>query len=104
LGRTARQDRKGQWSAILNTQDYAEEMVKSQQRLDVGTAVDTILGWGNAEAKHLIEETRGEHNRGLRMNELSEVAAEKHLLENPTSREIMAQLCNDYSRLSIEKN
>eukprot|EP00929_Paragymnodinium_shiwhaense_P025787 TRINITY_DN15519_c0_g1_i1.p1 TRINITY_DN15519_c0_g1~~TRINITY_DN15519_c0_g1_i1.p1 ORF type:complete len:1641 (-),score=534.53 TRINITY_DN15519_c0_g1_i1:309-5231(-) len=102
LGRTARQDRRGQWMAVLNAKHYVADIEKTRDTLTPETALETILAWGAAETEGKIVETRGAHNRGLRMNELSEVIAERRLLQDARSKEVMIQLCNDYSKMSIE--
>lgn len=101
LGRTARQDREGQWMAVLDKQAYAEDEKKSNQLLQPRNAVETILQWGNLETKEKLVQTNGLYNRGLRTNEISEEVARLNLLKTPGNREIMVQLCNDFRRLSI---
>mmetsp|Transcript_49288 Transcript_49288/g.107270 ORF Transcript_49288/g.107270 Transcript_49288/m.107270 type:complete len:1299 (-) Transcript_49288:82-3978(-) len=103
LGRTARQDRHGQWMAVLNRQAYAEEQRISQKNLQPEDAVQTILGWGNQETQSKVAEIHEQYHRGLRLNELSEEIAKRHLLTKDKNREIMVHLCNDFSRMSIQQ-
>jgi len=87
LGRTARQDRRGQWMAVLNLEDYAAEVRASGQPLSPETAVDTILAWGSAETEARLQQVHGEHHRGLRANELSEEVVRRRLLDgSPAGR------------------
>jgi len=101
LGRTARQDRRGQWLAVLNRQEYAEDAQRFGQALRPETAVETILGWGTADTKAQLGGLQGRYHRGLRACELSEEVARHRLLENPRAREVMVQLCSRYEGLSL---
>lgn len=103
LGRTARQDRHGQWMAVLNRKDYEEDISKFKTELDEFTAVKSILQWGNEETVEKVKEMHGQYNRGLRMNEISEEVARLHLLHNAESRGLMQQLCMEYGRMSIDE-
>jgi len=103
LGRTARQGRRGQWIAVLNRQDYAEDVEKHQQPIDSSNAVETILGWGVAETRQRIREVHDEYHRGLRLNELSEEIAKRSLLAKHETTAIMVQLCNDFTHMSTKE-
>jgi Mg-chelatase subunit ChlD len=89
--------------AVLNRQDYSEELNRTNSALDSNNAVRTILGWGDADVGEKIQKTHGEYHRGLRMNELSEEIAKRNLLQLEDNRAIMIDLCNSYSEMSIAK-
>jgi len=102
LGRTARQDKHGQWMAIINQDAYIEKCDEYNCSLVPNSALETILSWGNMETGGKVEEMTGQYNRGLRMNELSEEVARLRLLERyPTSKKAMITLCNTFEQLSI---
>jgi len=103
LGRTARQDKHGQWLAVLNKKEYAAEIDKFKTPLSPGTAVDTILDWGNKETTENLKSVNGHYHRGLRVNEISEQVAARKLLDNPANREIMVRICSEYQSLSIHQ-
>jgi len=101
LGRTARQDRRGQWFAVLSRRDYAEDEKRSGRALQPQTAVEVILGWGSADTQARLQEVHGQYHRGVRLNELSEEVARRGLLEDPRGREVMVRLCSEYGHMSI---
>jgi len=103
LGRTGRQDNHGQWSVVLNRGDYAEDEEKHGQRLEASTAVDTILRWGNASSEQKISGLRQEYHRGTRMNEICEYVWQHDLIQQAKDREVLVQLCNNYSNMSISQ-
>mmetsp|Transcript_41644 Transcript_41644/g.109937 ORF Transcript_41644/g.109937 Transcript_41644/m.109937 type:complete len:1214 (-) Transcript_41644:251-3892(-) len=103
LGRTARQGRRGQWMAVLNRRDYAEDVARFGQPLDASNAVETVLGWGVAEACKRIDVVHDEYHRGLRLNELCEQIAKHRLLTKPESSAVMVQLCNDFTTMSTKE-
>lgn len=77
LGRTARQDRKGQYCAVLCDQDYEPLLSKYGGKLATGS-VDTIkviLDWGDREAASRIQASAALYNNGVRMNEAASSGA-----------------------------
>jgi len=101
LGRTARQDRRGQWLAVLNRQDYADDSKRFGQELQPQKAVEMIQSWGNADVHTRLQLVHGQYHRGMRMNELSEQVAQHRLVQQPQAREAMVCLCAEYARLSV---
>eukprot|EP00929_Paragymnodinium_shiwhaense_P077557 TRINITY_DN3994_c0_g1_i2.p1 TRINITY_DN3994_c0_g1~~TRINITY_DN3994_c0_g1_i2.p1 ORF type:complete len:1470 (+),score=528.61 TRINITY_DN3994_c0_g1_i2:81-4490(+) len=104
LGRTARQDCKGQWMAVLNMEDYRTDMQKFNQSLKSEGAVEQILKWGEHEEKDRIQSTHDDYHRGVRMNELCEEVSERNLLgNNERARTAMVYLCNAYTHMSLRQ-
>lgn len=102
LGRTARQDKRGQWMAIIDKHAYEARAAKFGDDLLPQNAVATILSWGNQDTAGKIQEIMGSYNRGLRVNELSEEVSRRNLLANdPSNKEIMISLCNQFEKMSI---
>jgi len=100
VGRTARQDRKGQWIAVLNRKDYPVEI---QKQLTPESAVSRILELGEKETESKVQHITSQFNRGLRMNELCEEITKQKLLNESGNKEIMAELCRKYEGMSIQE-
>mmetsp|Transcript_81068 Transcript_81068/g.216527 ORF Transcript_81068/g.216527 Transcript_81068/m.216527 type:complete len:616 (-) Transcript_81068:164-2011(-) len=103
LGRTGRQDNHGQWSVVLNRLDYKNDEEKHGQRLESGTAVETILNWGNVSSKEQLAGLQHDYHRGTRMNEICEYLWQRNLVQQEKDREVLVQLCNNYSKMSISQ-
>lgn len=107
LGRTARQDRKGQYCAVLNSQDYDALATKYQQPLPQqgSEVVDTILKWGDREAAGRIKGSAALYNCGVRVNELCEEVFGKksELLKNPINRELLVDVCQRLRWMSVQE-
>merc|ERR1711975_205771 len=76
IGRTARQDRRGQWMAVLNQKDYPN------LKLTADTAVSKILSSGEKDTESKVRKIHGQFHRGLRMNEICEVVTKRKLLQD----------------------
>eukprot|EP00928_Gymnodinium_smaydae_P034972 TRINITY_DN2467_c0_g3_i1.p1 TRINITY_DN2467_c0_g3~~TRINITY_DN2467_c0_g3_i1.p1 ORF type:complete len:1653 (+),score=416.81 TRINITY_DN2467_c0_g3_i1:99-5057(+) len=101
LGRTARQDCKGQYCCVLCGADYQALSNKYKEPLhaespDGGlSVVETILRWGDREAAERIQRSAALYNSGVRMNELCEDIFAKHpeLTTAASSRELLVEAC-----------
>eukprot|EP00929_Paragymnodinium_shiwhaense_P059818 TRINITY_DN29929_c5_g1_i1.p1 TRINITY_DN29929_c5_g1~~TRINITY_DN29929_c5_g1_i1.p1 ORF type:complete len:1527 (-),score=324.40 TRINITY_DN29929_c5_g1_i1:107-4687(-) len=101
LGRTARQDCKGQFCCVLNVQDYDNLSKKYREPLDAEGAdgglslVESILRWGDREAAERIRGSAALYNCGVRMNELCETVFSRRsdVLRNRAARERLVDAC-----------
>lgn len=101
LGRTARQDCRGQFCCVLCAADYVGMSKKYNEALpadgvDGGSAViETILRWGDRETTERIQGTAALYNTGVRMNELCEevFSRRSHILSDPSAREYLVEAC-----------
>eukprot|EP00403_Amphidinium_massartii_P021214 CAMPEP_0178402572 /NCGR_PEP_ID=MMETSP0689_2-20121128/16912_1 /TAXON_ID=160604 /ORGANISM="Amphidinium massartii, Strain CS-259" /LENGTH=1582 /DNA_ID=CAMNT_0020023479 /DNA_START=98 /DNA_END=4843 /DNA_ORIENTATION=+ len=108
LGRTARQDCKGQFCCILNAQDLAELRQKNKESLPTNgdlNAIEMVLTWGDREAKERIQGSAALYNTGLRVNELSEeIFSHRHdILESPLAREMVVDVCQRFRWMSVRE-
>jgi Mg-chelatase subunit ChlD len=108
LGRTARQDRKGQFCAVLCTTDYEKLSRKYKEPLPVKGGLDTIeavLSWGDREVSDRIRKSAALYNCGMRMNEICEFifSQQQHLLECPDSREHIVEICQRHRFMSVQE-
>jgi len=108
LGRTARQDRRGQFCVVLCAADYAGLQAKYGQTLPSGPgleAVERIITWGDREAAERIRGSAALYNCGVRVNELCEEMFSKHpeLLQNPESRERLVDICQRLRWMSVQE-
>lgn len=106
LGRTARQDRKGQFCAVLCGADYADLSKKYRYVLVGGpnlVAIDTILGWGDRECTERIQASAALFNCGVRVNELCEEIFGRRvdLLKDVNVREALVAVCQSFRYLSV---
>jgi len=107
LGRTARQDRKGQYCAVLCDQDYEPLLSKYGGKLATGS-VDTIkviLDWGDREAASRIQASAALYNNGVRMNEVCEeiFGNRPEFLKDPGSREMLVDTCQRHRWMSLRE-
>jgi Mg-chelatase subunit ChlD len=108
LGRTARQDRRGQYCAVLCSKDYDKLAQKYGEPLPAKGGLDTveaILSWGDREVAERIRGSAALYNCGVRMNELCEIIFSKyqHLLENALTRENIVDVCQRFRFLSVKE-
>ena len=108
LGRTARQDRRGQFCCVLNAADYKALSEKYNMVLpDSGSteAVSAILNWGDQEAAGRIKGSAALYNTGVRVNELCEEVFSKspHVLSDPNARERLVDICQRHRWMSVEE-
>jgi len=108
LGRTARQDNRGQFCCILSAEDYRsmrdkyKEELPSQGSLEV---IEKVLGWGDREAAERIQSSAALYNCGLRMNELCEEVFKSRadILEDANAREYLVDACQRFRWLSVQE-
>jgi Mg-chelatase subunit ChlD len=108
LGRTARQDRRGQFCCVLSAVDYKALSEKYSVALpDDGSteAVSAILNWGDQEAAGRIKGSAALYNTGVRVNELCEEVFSKspHVLSDPNARERLVDICQRHRWMSVEE-
>jgi len=108
LGRTARQDCRGQFCCVLFEEDYSVLSRKCSEHLPADgstVAVETILRWGDREAEERIQNSAALYNCGLRMNELCEevFAYQSHLLEQAEAREHLVEACQRFKWMSVRE-
>jgi Mg-chelatase subunit ChlD len=108
LGRTARQDRKGQYCAVLCATDYDKLSRKYKEPLPVRGGLDTIeavLSWGDREVAERIRKSAALYNCGVRMNELCEIifSKQQHVLDCPEVRERMVDVCQRHRFMSVQE-
>eukprot|EP00931_Biecheleriopsis_adriatica_P045170 TRINITY_DN25892_c0_g1_i2.p1 TRINITY_DN25892_c0_g1~~TRINITY_DN25892_c0_g1_i2.p1 ORF type:complete len:1704 (-),score=338.00 TRINITY_DN25892_c0_g1_i2:137-5248(-) len=108
LGRTARQDCRGQFCCVLCAADYQHFHKKYGQALpaDGGLeVVETILGWGDKEASERIRGTAALYNCGVRANELCEdvFGNKASILEDSSSRERLVEICQRLRWMSVRE-
>mmetsp|Transcript_77595 Transcript_77595/g.225181 ORF Transcript_77595/g.225181 Transcript_77595/m.225181 type:complete len:1855 (+) Transcript_77595:102-5666(+) len=107
LGRTARQDRHGQYCAVLCEADYEPLLAKYGGKLTTGP-VDTIkviLDWGDREAAGRIQASAALYNNGVRMNEVCEEIFGKRpeFLKDPSAREMLVDTCQRHRWMSVRE-
>eukprot|EP00434_Breviolum_minutum_P010950 symbB.v1.2.009656.t1/scaffold593.1/size185935/7 len=99
LGRTARQDRRGQFCAVLCAKDYATLSSKYKEPMPQGGCglepVQMVLHWGDLETAERIKGSAALYNCGVRVNELCEEVFGKRqkLLRDPAARERLVDVC-----------
>jgi len=108
LGRTARQDCRGQFCCVLCEEDYSILSRKCSENLPVDgstAAVEAVLRWGDREAEERIQSSAALYNCGLRMNELCEklFAHHNHILEQPEAREQLVEACQRYKWMCVHE-
>jgi len=106
LGRTARQDRKGQFCAVLNSADYNDLSTRFKQSLPPGLeAIKTILRWADMDIADRIKKSAALYNCGVRMNEICEMVFGKkqEILTDASSRELMVEACQRLRYMSIKE-
>jgi len=106
LGRTARQDRRGQFCAVLCSADYAHLQAKYGQPLGQGLeAVEAILALGDREAADRIRGSAALYNCGVRLNELCEdiFSRRPEALRDPESRERLVDICQHLRWMSVQE-
>jgi hypothetical protein len=108
LGRTARQDRRGQFCTVLCEMDYRGLSARFGQSLPVGAgleAVEAIINWGDREIAERIRGSAALYNCGVRVNELCEevFGRRQELLKNPSARELLVDVCQRYRWMSVQE-
>jgi len=111
LGRTARQDCKGQFCCVLCADDYTSLSKKYHEALhadgvDGGLGViEAILRWGDREAAERIRGSAALYNCGVRMNELCEEVFSRRsdILMDPASREHIVDTCQRFRWMSVRE-
>jgi len=107
LGRTARQDRRGQFCAVLCSADYQASMSKYGGSLGTGSmkTIEEILRWGDQDAVARVQACASLYNNGLRMNELCEEVFAKmpDVLREPSSRELLVDCCQRHRWMSVKE-
>jgi len=106
IGRTARQDRKGQYCCVLNGSTYKPLALKYKQPLAaVGglEIVETILSWGDKEVAEKIQASAALFMSGVRLNELCEevFGNRPELLRDANARERLVDVCQRLRWLSV---
>jgi len=108
LGRTARQDRRGQFCAVLCNSDY-ESLTKRYNEALPNTGglevVRAVLGWGDRLVADKIKGSSALYNTGLRMNELCEeiFARLPQVLADPVARERLVDICQRYRWMAVRE-
>jgi len=108
LGRTARQDCRGQFCCVLSAPDYEvlSRKYKEQLPADGGTTiVETVLNWGDRESAERIRSTGALFNTGLRMNELCEVVfgQRRDIFKDRLAREYLVDACQRLRWMSVRE-
>jgi Mg-chelatase subunit ChlD len=108
LGRTARQDRRGQFCCVLNAADYKALSDKYSTPLSTDgsmAAVETVLKWGDLEAAARIRDSAALYHTGVRVNELCEEVFAKRpdLLKDSSSRERLVDICQRHRWMSVRE-
>eukprot|EP00930_Biecheleria_cincta_P042334 TRINITY_DN29121_c0_g1_i1.p1 TRINITY_DN29121_c0_g1~~TRINITY_DN29121_c0_g1_i1.p1 ORF type:complete len:1577 (+),score=242.18 TRINITY_DN29121_c0_g1_i1:81-4811(+) len=108
LGRTARQDCRGQFCCILAAADYDALIKKHRQQLPVVGGLDvveTLLGWGDKEVAEKLKASAALYNCGVRANELCEevFGSRPELLQDPRARECLVEVCQRLRWLSVHE-
>uniref|UniRef100_A0A7S2MPH4 VWFA domain-containing protein n=1 Tax=Zooxanthella nutricula TaxID=1333877 RepID=A0A7S2MPH4_9DINO len=102
LGRTARQDRRGQFCAVLCAAEYAALSAKYGEALpSEGSgatsleAVEAIISWGDREIAGRIRASAALYHCGVRVNEICEelFGRQPQLLRDPLARERLVEIC-----------
>jgi len=109
LGRTARQDRRGQFCAVLCAKDYATLSSKYKEPMPQGGCglepVQMVLHWGDLETAERIKGSAALYNCGVRVNELCEEVFGKRqeLLRDPAARERLVDVCQRLRWMSVQE-
>eukprot|EP00401_Gymnodinium_catenatum_P036399 CAMPEP_0117477808 /NCGR_PEP_ID=MMETSP0784-20121206/11017_1 /TAXON_ID=39447 /ORGANISM="" /LENGTH=751 /DNA_ID=CAMNT_0005272129 /DNA_START=45 /DNA_END=2297 /DNA_ORIENTATION=- len=108
LGRTARQDRRGQYCAVLCAESYEALAAKYKQPLARNAGielVDTILSWGDREVAERIRASAALYNTGVRVNEFCEeiFGRKPELLNNQAARESLVEVCQKFRWMSVRE-
>jgi len=111
LGRTARQDRHGQFCAVLCASDYAALSAKYGEPLPEGSggtsldAVEAVIRWGDREVAGRIRASAALYNCGVRVNELCEelFGRRPELLRDPAAREHLVEICQRLRWMSVRE-
>lgn len=105
LGRTSRQDRRGQFCPVLCGLDYVELGKKFGQSLPAGgiEVIDTVLQWADQEVAQKIQGSAALYNVGVRVNELCEnlFGRSEQLLKDPYARESVVDVCQRMRWMSV---
>jgi len=105
LGRTARQDRRGQFCVVLCAADYAGLQAKYGPLPAGGglEVIESIISWGDREAAERIRGSAALYNCGVRVNELCEEIFSRHpdVLRDPQSREHLVDICQRLRWMSV---
>lgn len=107
LGRTARQDRRGQFCAVLCAKDYASLSSKYKETMPSGGCglepVKMILHWGDLETAERIKGSAALYHCGVRVNELCEEVFGKRaeILKDPHARERLVDVCQRLRWMSV---
>jgi len=108
LGRTARQDRRGQFCCVLCSADYSPMSTKYREAVPadggMGT-VATILGWGDRDASERIQGSAALYNCGVRVNELCEelFGRRRDMLKDRQAREALVDACQKFRWMSVRE-
>lgn len=109
LGRTARQDRRGQFCAVLCAKDYASLSSKYKEQMPQGGCalepVKMVLNWGDLETAERIKGSAALYNCGVRVNELCEEVFGKRpeILRDPSARERLVDVCQRLRWMSVQE-
>jgi len=108
LGRTARQDRRGQFCAVLCSADYATLSGKYGESLPNGgglEAIQAVLAWGDRQVAERIQGSAALYNCGVRMNELCEeiFGRRSKLLQDAMARERLVDVCQRFRWMSVRE-
>jgi len=111
LGRTARQDCKGQFCCILCATDYTTLSAKYKETLHADGAdgglgvIETILCWGDREVAERISGSAALYHCGVRMNELCEAIFSRRsdVLADPVAREHIVDTCQRFRWMSVRE-
>jgi len=108
LGRTARQDCRGQFCCVLCSADYSGLSSKYKQALPSEgglEVIETVLCWGDREASERIRGSAALYNCGVRVNELCEevFGKRREILRDPVAREHLVDACQRFRWMSIQE-
>lgn len=109
LGRTARQDRRGQYCAVLCAKDYVAQTSKFKETMPTGGCgldpVKMVLSWGDRETAERIKGSAALYNCGVRVNELCEEVFGKRseLLKDRQARERLVDVCQRLRWMSVRE-
>jgi len=108
MGRTARQDRKGQFCLVLCCEDYASLSKRFNEALTPEGGMDIvscILRWGDQIAAEKIQASAALYNTGVRVNEVCEeiFARLPKLLQDPIAREHIVDVCQRLRWMSVKE-
>jgi len=108
LGRTARQDCRGQFCCVLSSADYEALSKKYKEQLQSDgslSVVEQILNWGDRESAERIRSSGALFNTGLRMNELCEFvfAKRRDIFKDRIARESLVDACQRLRWMSVRE-